>query len=205
MSSINLNFINKSNDVNKSKVVLFQKSVNPDYNEDTIAWKVIEYCGQGDNHPFQYDETLQISAADAYGNFTPQMDASNGQLFEVTDSDSGHVLRYKGPGSNKNEVQVINTMSQGSATINCYRSGKLLASKTNVVPQETALFEFKPRIYIGILAEVSEGKSMNSALVTSLTELSLLGLVSADVAMRGGGAGRDSISYTFELENKVLA
>ncbi len=65
--NINLNFINKSNDVNQSKVVIFQKQVNPDYNEDAIAWKVIEYCGQGDHHPFTYDETLQISAKDSYG------------------------------------------------------------------------------------------------------------------------------------------
>jgi hypothetical protein len=203
--NINLNFINKSNDVNQSKVVVFQKQVNPDYNEAAIAWKVIEFCGQGDHHPFTYDETLEISAADSYGNFTPLKLAQPGQLFEVKETPSGHMLVYKGPGTNKSEVQVINTLAKGAINVNCYRSGKMLAQKLNIAPQEEAVFEFLPRVFIGVLSEVVESQVMNSAVVTRVnTELSLLGLKAADIVMRGGGVGRDAIEFTFDLENKQL-
>ena len=206
MSTIKLNFINKSNDVNQSKVVIFQKQVNPDYNEDTIAWKVIEYCGQGDHHPFKYHTNLEISASDSYGNFTPHLRADQGQLFGLVETSSGHQLKYRSPGTNKNEVQVLNSLSQGAMNVNCYRSGKLLATKLNVVPGEEAVFEFLPHIYIGVLAEVEEGEVMNSAVVTQVnTQLSLMGLKSADIVMRGGGRGKEAIPYTFDLENRVMA
>ncbi len=206
MSMIHLKFWNKSNDVNQSKVVIFQKQVNPDYNEDTIAWKVIEYCGQGDHHPFQYDNDVQISASDSYGNNTPRLDASAGQLFQLVETSSGHMLSYQGPGSNKDEVQVLNALAVGAISVNCYRSGKLLALKLNVVPGEEAVFEFLPRIFIGVLSEVTEGEVMNSAVVTQVdTELSLLGIKSADIIMRGGGSGKDAVPYTFDLEKQVMA
>jgi len=205
MSVIKLKFWNKSNDVNQSQVVIFQKQVNPDYNEASIAWKVIEYCGQGDYHPFEYDNDVQISASDSYNNYTPQFDASPGQLFHLKETSSGHMLSYKGPGSNKNEVQVLNALAIGAINVNCYRSGKLLAQKLNVVPGEEALFEFLPHIFIGVLSEVTEGEVMNSAVVTQVnTELSLLGIKSADIVMRGGGSGRDAVPYTFDIENEIM-
>lgn len=206
MSVINLKFWNKSNDVNESKIVIFQRQVNPDYNEDAIAWKVIEYCGQGDYHPFQYHDNLQISASDSYGNYTPTFDASPSQLWQLVETTSGHMLTFAGQGTNKSEVQVLNGLAQGAINVNCYRSGKLLAQKLNVVPGEEALFEFLPHIYIGVLSEVTEGQVMNSAVVTQVnTELSLLGLKSADIVMRGGGSGKDAVPYTFDLEHQVMA
>ncbi|NIM16165.1 MAG: hypothetical protein GTO45_29525 [Candidatus Aminicenantes bacterium] len=206
MSVINLKFWNKSNDVSQSKVVIFQKQVNPDYNEDTIAWIVIQYCGKGDYHPFTYNTDLEVSASDSYGNYTPQLNASPGQQFEVKEAPSGHVLTYKGPGTNKDEVQVLNALSMGAINVYCYRSGKLLAQKLNVVPSEMAVFEFLPRIFIGVLTEVQEGEVMNSAVVSQVnTELSLLGLKSADIVMRGGGSGKEAVPFTFDLENLVMA
>ena len=54
MNTIKLNFINRSNDQNNSQVVIFQKNVAADLDELAVAWKVIDNCGQGDNHPFNY-------------------------------------------------------------------------------------------------------------------------------------------------------
>ena len=51
---IKLNFINLSNDVNNSQVVIFQKNVSTDFDELAVAWKVISNCGRGDNHPSSF-------------------------------------------------------------------------------------------------------------------------------------------------------
>jgi hypothetical protein len=56
---IHLNFINDSNDMNNSEIVVFQKNAATDFDELAVAWLVIKYCGQGDNHPFVYPPASQ--------------------------------------------------------------------------------------------------------------------------------------------------
>lgn len=203
--NIQLKYINKSNDKNNSDVVIFQKPTNPDYDMETIAWKVIRNCGSGDYHPFEYNFNLQINAADSWGNYTPLFDADPGDLLQMVKDDTGDVLKLTSGGSTKpDEIQVVNKLTKGSIDACCYRSGKLLARKTNVVPDEEAIFEFLPKIYIGIISDIVEGEVMNSAIVNQInTEISLLGLKSADLVMRGGGAGATSSAYTFSLDSKV--
>ena len=205
--SIILKFINKSNDRNNSDVVIFQKPTNPDYNMETIAWKVIKNCGTGDYHPFEYDFNLQINAADSWGNYTQFFDAEPGDLLKMIIDDSGDVLELnKGKSTNPDEIQVVNKLGTGSIDACCYRSNKLLCKKSNIVPGEEAIFEFHPKIYIGIISDIDEGEIMNSAIVNEInTELSLLGLKGADLTMRGGGSGDTSLPYTFSLENKVYS
>jgi len=47
---------------------------------------------------------------------------------------------------------------------------------------------------------------MNSAVVSSInTELSLIGIASADIVMTGGGAGPAATPFEFAFENVVYA
>ncbi|MBT9441299.1 MAG: hypothetical protein IV087_05435 [Acidovorax sp.] len=46
---------------------------------------------------------------------------------------------------------------------------------------------------------------MNSAIISNInTELSLLGIASADIVMTGGGPGANSTPFAFNLENIVM-
>ncbi|WAS95662.1 hypothetical protein [Nannocystis punicea] len=202
---IKLNFINNSNDANNSQIVIFQKNVATTFDELAVAWRVIQYCGQGDNHPFTFPMQMAVSASDSYGNFTPQLPAQNGQLFNMTLTTSGDRLALAGSGTSSSEVQVLNALPRGSINANIYKGGALLATKTSISPQQKAVFQFKPTIWIGVASQVVQGQVMNSAIVSSVnTELSLLGIASADIVMTGGGPGRDSSPFTFRLENVVM-
>ena len=47
---------------------------------------------------------------------------------------------------------------------------------------------------------------MNSAIISNInTEISLLGIVSADIVMTGGGSGPNATAFVFTLENVVMA
>jgi hypothetical protein len=47
---------------------------------------------------------------------------------------------------------------------------------------------------------------MNSAIIANAnTEISLIGIASADIVMTGGGPGPSSTPYQFNLENVVFA
>jgi len=105
--AINLNFINQSNDLNNSEIVIFQKNVATDFDELAVAWKVIQYCGQGDNHPFTFPMSMYVGASDSYGNYTPQMKAQNGELFKMALTASGDQLVAAGSLREDHQVRKI--------------------------------------------------------------------------------------------------
>jgi hypothetical protein len=203
---IKLNFINRSNDQNNSSIVIFPKNLATDAEELAIAWLVIRNCGQGDNHPFVYPMTMTIGASDSYGNYTPQLPAQNGQLFHMTLTPSGHSLSLAGQGISAAEVQISNDLMSGAINAAIYKDGRIFAQKTSIAPAQKAVFQFKPTIWIGAASEVEQGQVMNSAIVSDInTEISLLGIASADIVMTGGGPGASSTPFQFSLENVTMA
>lgn len=203
---IKLNFINQSNDLNNSQIVVFQKNTATDFDELSVAWKIIKNCGQGDNHPFIFPMTMAVGASDSYGNYTPQLPAQNSQLFHVSLTGSGDTLSLAGPGTSSKEVQLRNDLDKGAINASIYKDGRVLATKTSIAPGQKAVFEFKPTLWIGAVSQVVEGQVMNSAIMSDVnTEISLLGIASADIIMTGGGPGVGSTALKFSLENIVMA
>lgn len=202
MSTIKLNFINHSNDVNNSDIVIFQKNMSAGFDETAVAWRVIKNCGQGMNHPFSFPVELTIGAGDAWGNYTPQLPAENGQAFELVTTPSGEQLKVAGTSSNYMEISLKNSLLQGAISANIYRDYKLLGIKTGIAPQQKAAFSFKPSIWIGAVSQMEEGQVMNEAILSEInTEISLLGIVSADIVMTGGGSGPNAQPFSFTLQN----
>jgi hypothetical protein len=203
---IQLNLINDSNDVNNSEIVIFAKNAATDVQETAVAWQVIKYLGRGDNHPFAYPMATQVGASDSWGNYTALLSAANGQQFAMVRDTSGDVLKYNGQAASATEIEVLNALPQGAINAGIYKSGKLYARETDVAPQQKAVFQFKPTIWIGAVSQAVEGETMNSAIVSSVnTELSLLGVASADIVMTGGGAGPDAKPFMFTLANVEYA
>ncbi len=199
---IKLTYRDRSQDPHNSDILIFQRNEAPGFESITVAWKVIKNCGRDCYHPFVYPMGMSISARDSWGNFTEQMTATNGQLYQVTSNPSGHELTHKGESSQSKEIQVKNALQKGSITACVYKDGRLLATKEGVAPNQLAVFQFKPTIWVGLANQIQEGQTINSAVLSSnFTELSLFGLASADIVMTGGGTGPDATSYQFKLEN----
>lgn len=207
MNNVRLNFINRSNEANNSEIVIYQKNMAEGINSMPVAWKVIRNCGRLDNHPFTFSTNYQVSAGDSFGNYTPLLMANTGMAFEMIKDNSGDVLQQSSsPTSNPNTIEIKNSLSQGVISGGIYRDEKLLAIKTNVVPEEKAVFEFQPKIFIGVASSVEEGQVINSAIISSInTEISLFGISSADIVMTGGGTGANATPFEFTLENIVSA
>jgi len=203
---IQLNFINRSNDVDDTDVVIFQKNLAAGASELAVAWLVIHNCAPGDNHPFTYPMAMAVGAGDNWGNFTPQLAAQNGQMFAMSQSVSGDTLGYYGPATSPTEIQVLNALQLGAISASLYKAGKLLATKTDIAPQQKAAFQVKPTLGIGAVSQVEEGAVMNSAVTSSIkTELSLIGIASADIVMTGGGSGPKATPFEFTFANIIMA
>ncbi len=203
--SIALRLINQSDDCNNSSVLVFQKNLSTNFAEIAVAWQVIENLGTGWNHPFRYDLDLQVSAADSWGNYVPAKDSADGQLWTVVRDCNGDQIQRRGSANSPSEIQVANGLERGAITACIYRSGKLLATKSGVAPGQKAVFLFKPTIWIGVVSQVEEGQMLDSAILSSVnTPLDLTGIASADIVMSGGGPGRNSRPFSFELQNVQL-
>lgn len=203
---IKLNFINNSNDANNSDIAIFQKNGASEAKDDVIAWKVIRNCDRGENHPFSFATDVQVASSDAWGNYTPRLTAEPGQQYTLATTASGEQLQRSGPSDNPEQIEVINALEQGAIGTHIFKSGKLLAKKTAIAPQQKAVFAFEPVIHVGVVSQMDEGDIMNAAeRAEATTQFSLVGIASADIVMTGGGPGRAATAFQFQLENVVMA
>jgi hypothetical protein len=203
---IQLNFINQSNDQNNSDIVIFSKNVDAGPSELAVAWMVIQYCGQGDNHPFTYPSATQVGVIDAWGNHSPKLNAPPGSAFAVRLTASGDILAPAGPATYPTVIEVSNDLPKGAITACIFKNGAVFTQTTGLAPGQMTTFELKPTIWIGAVSQVEQGAVMNSAVVEQInTEIALLGLASADIIMTGGGSGPNAQPFCFTLQNAVLA
>lgn len=200
-----LTFVNRSLAGKTSEVVIFQRNLAMDMGALSVAWKVIRYCGRDCTHPLIYPADYELAVGDQWGNFSPRLRARNGQAFNVVGTPlSGRRLQPDSRPCSPTEIQVLNELQRGAVNVCLYRGGALLGVKTSVAPQQKAVFQYKPTIWIGVASQVVQGSPFDSAVVPSRAiELSLLGIASADIVMTGGGPGPDAEPYDFTLENIV--
>lgn len=201
ISEVKIKFINHSNDMNNSEVVIFSKNMSASFDEVTVAWRVIQNCGRGWNHPFVFPMGFDVGAMDSYGNYSNIQMAQWGQSWEVITSVSGDVLKLSdAPSTNPAEVEIKNHLAMGAMNALIYKDGKVFALKSNLAPGEKAVFEFKPTLWVGVVSQVEEGGIMNSAILSDInTEFTLEGIRSADLIMTGGGVGPQATPFKFEL------
>ncbi len=203
---IKLRFINRSNDGNKSEVVIYQKNEVSERASLAVAWKVIRYCGRDCYHPFIYPSGYEVTVTDEYGNFAPRIAVTDGQMVKLVSTPTGsRRLRCAGAAGAYNEVDVLNAMDLGSVDVCLFKDKRLMGVKTTVTPGQKAVFQYRPALWIVVASEVVQGQGISSAVLSNVaTEISLIGIASADIVMTGGGGGALAGPYEFNLENIVL-
>ena len=199
---IELNLINQSNSNKNQSFVIFQKNIGSSYDESVVAWTVIENLRVGSSHLIRYSHELGVSAGDSYGNFTFPIGAENGQRFSMKRQPSGDVLVEDGQSASPNDIEVFNALPKGAIDANCFRSMRIVAKKTLLAPGQKAAFQFRPTIYIAALSQVVEGQILDFTSISHIsTEISLLGIESADIIISGGGKSSSATEFTFTLDN----
>lgn len=203
MGTVKLRFVNNSNNNSNQDVVIFQKNEAYCLDELAIPWRVIRCFSKGDVHLFGFTNDMEISASDSYGNFSNQIDGvEHGQQFSVYKEDAEPEIAHVGKAPIENEIHVRNDRAVGSIDAHIFRDGKKLAVRDNVAPAQNAVFRFEPTVWVGVVSQVQEGHTLNSAILSQVDKsFNLKGIASADIVMTGGGPGINSTPFHFELEN----
>lgn len=192
---INLRFINRSDTAFPVDIITFQKNLAGAFDENIVAWRICSLNQDGEED-IVYDKRVQLG----YDNpeVITTVNASVGNLYGL---DNG--VYFSGIWMSPSELATFNG-NDYSITVKVYRSDKLLA----IMPadqDDTSTFQFNPTIWVGVVSEVAEGDVLDSGTVSSInTEISLLGIKSADIVMTGGGVGPSAVPYSFSLENIVF-
>ncbi|WP_163407523.1 hypothetical protein [Flavobacterium ajazii] len=200
---IKLNFINKSTDTNKNNIVIFHKNFAEDFEGSAVAWKVINDCGRLDTNSFVYPADLEVSVSDFRGNSTPRIFAGEPQVYEMVRTASGNVLQVSPNRAEKfSQFEVRNNLGPGSVDVNCYKDGKLLMKKRNLLPGQKAVFGLRRLFYIGVIPQIKEGDVMSPAVVSQIkATINLFALKSADIVMSDGTSWDKPSDFRFELQN----
>jgi hypothetical protein len=203
---IQLNLVNRSDDAGGVDVVIFQNNSADPPDAPAVAWMVVSDFAPGQTYAFTYPTAVAVAASDSGGNPIPPVPAEAGQLFTVQSSAHGDVVRRTGAAADARAIEVHNGLAQGAIDALLYRDAKLLAMKSAVPPGQTATFLLQPNLWIGVVPQVRVGQIMEEAVMNRInTQLSLLGIDSADIIMSGGGAGPNATPYRFQFDNVVSA
>ncbi len=201
---IKLDFVNESNDWRGHDIAIFHKNDVMGMPQYVPAWKVIQKCGPYKHHPFLYSLCCEIGMSDSYGNYTLKCPAINGRLYQAANSGLCNKIAFAGKGSRVGMIEAENIMQKGAVNINIFRNNRVAATRRGLAPGQSALFETKPVIYIGVADGAKEGEMLSSETIKGInTKISLLGIAKAQILMTGGGSGPDASPFRFDLINVV--
>lgn len=177
---IEITFINNSEDMNNSSVVIFQKNVAESFGEIAVAWKVIKNCGRNWDHKFTYPMSSDISASN-----TPiRLQAEYNATYKAID-ENGRTLLTKNTrvGGNEKNYILENDLPFEVVDADVYKDGKLIAKVPQVAPQQKAVIEIPEMLlYIATVNfNIDEGNILPADFVTSKnhTALNLEGYTNA--------------------------
>lgn len=202
-----LRFINQTANRNLADIVFFQinniKQMQ-DYNE-IAAWKVIRQCGYRNSHPFTFADQYEIHIIDCYGNHVTAKKVTTGKCYQVyRNAGSSYQLMESGKASIPGIVEVENNLDSGTIDIAVFRNERMVLKQSAVCPGEIIPFAVDEEILIGRSYGIDEGDILNPVVINrALVTLSLTGIFSADIVMRGGGYGPGAHQYSFFLEHII--
>lgn len=204
---IQIRLVNRSDDAGGADVVIFQKNLADAPDAPAVAWLLVSDFAPGQTYAFAYPMSVTLAATDPWGHAIPAVSAEAGESFTVQSSSQGDVLQRTGAAGSARDIDVHNGLAQGAIDALVYRDGRPVAMKTAVAPGQTATFLLQSNLWIGVVPMVQAGQVLDDAIMNTIdTQLSLLGIKSADIIMSGGGGGGSPATpYRFEFDNVVPA
>lgn len=202
-SSVQLRFVNLSEDYGVSNIVFFQKNDASNHNR-SIAWRVVHRCGYSNYCEIPYAWDTDINMVDWNANHSERQAAYQSNIFHVTPQRHGKRLSAMPDSDHPTEIWVKNCLKRGAVHINLYRSGYLVAQQNNVIPEQWAKFYLPHQLCVAVMPDIKHGDTIPSQYLCSpVAEFCLLGIVSADIIMLGGGQGKDALALSFKMTNIV--
>jgi len=219
---VKLKLVNKSNNTMNARYVIFQKNLAPNSGGMSVAWRVATELDEGMDYDFTLYDTMKVGASwgDSHRSsrevnisvFINPITAEVGDLIGVLLVEPDLVeIKKVGHANSRKVVQVRNDSPKMKFFADLFRvtpdsegiDPRMAAATVELAPGEIATFAFEPTIYIGVSWKVDQGMVFEDGDLTSVAEIPLLGISSADIVASGGGPDDGSEPTHFGLANVV--
>lgn len=195
-------YVNKSVNKDLPQVFIFAQNETSNFDtiEEEVAWKVIKNIGRGSRSTFYYSQEYCVQASwDHDSNKTAQIPAKLGGKYQVVQDTTGIVLKPDGDASDPRTIEMVNAIevANGVAAQFC-NNNQVMLEKRQVGYDQSAVFRPSKKIYFGLASEITEGSSLQSAVISSrkFFELDLTGLSYVMISLNGNAES----GYQFQIE-----
>lgn len=200
--SAQMRLVNRSMDLNRSDVVLFQRNACASGREDPIAWMVIRACPVDWTHPFSYSRVVRLAVRDFQGRLLGAANLEPGGAARVAvDPRFGPRLETR-PGPDRRIAIVENHCPRSAVTAELYRSDRLVYRTSVITPGGRVEILLPDELVAVATKGIREGEPIPSGELRwrPSSRLRLFGVAEADILMRGGGYGASALPLRFELD-----
>ncbi|WBX77721.1 hypothetical protein PG911_05530 [Tenacibaculum ovolyticum] len=198
-----ITYVNKSANKNLPQVFVFAQNETPNFNslKEGVAWEVIKDIGRGSRSNFYYsnDEHYVQATWDDNENSTAQIIAQVGSKYHIVRDTTGIVLKSNGEASDTDSIEIVNDIEVvNGVTAQYCKNGLVMLEKNQVGYHQSAIFIPSNKIFFGLASEISEGDSLQSAILNTenFFELDLNGLSNVTISLNGNA----QIGYQFQIE-----
>ena len=172
--------------------------------QESVVWRLISNCAYQCSHPFEFDHSLELRVADPFGNIVVNSKIEAGNLYSFSGSSSDNPFQIKGKTHNPNIIEIQNDLDSGTIDIYIHRNKNLLLKRTAVCPKEVIPISPNPILWVAKTYGFEKGDLISKDILKQCSSsVSLLGVVQADIVLRGGGFGVTAEAYSLSLENIV--
>lgn len=205
---VKLNFINTTR--HSDLIIVFFQKNKDDFGGNPIAWKVLKNTANGWGTPFDFSTGYHVAVQNEDGAPTPQLAAKAGDKFIVEKQGDSMKLLSAGGSPNGSTISILNDLPDQTINALVYKNEDIIAKLDGGPSGRTASFDLGTGLWVGVCEdlEIKQGETLPSGTVASInTQLSLLGVKSADIVMKEvsqGGHGAydaDKVAFEFSLEN----
>ena len=201
-----IRYINKSANKNLPQVFIFAQNSTPNFNslEEGVAWKVIKNIGRGSRSTFYYtnDQHAVQATWGNNANSTAQIEAKVGHKYQIVKDSTGIVMKSYGESSDHGAIEIVNNIEMiNGVTAQYCKNAHVMLEKSQMGHRQSAIFKPSSKIYFGLASEISEGNSLESAILNSdnFFELDLAGLNQVTISLNGNAQS----GYHFQVEQGV--
>lgn len=195
-------YINKSANKDLPQVFVFAQNGTSNFSsiEEGVAWKVIKNIGRGSRSTFYYSDQYSVQASwDNDANTTVQISANTGERYHIIKDTTGIVLKPDGSAADANTIEVVNEVEVPNGVKAQYcKNGNVILEKSQVGYGQSAIFTPSNKIYFGLASEITEGSSLQSAVINNRNffELDLTGVSYVMISLNGNAEN----GYRFQIE-----
>ncbi len=199
-----LTFINRSYDVSRSDIVIFQPNEAATGVQCPVAWKVIKRCPVDWSHTFTFSSEFQAGIRDGDGNLSPRIPVTPGTLVTVSPRPHGAVALDLEKAEDPVGIYLESRLKSAGCDAEIYRDGRLLSRYPALASRTHVAFQFGNHIFVAATSGINEGDLLRLSDLhwLTLTKLDLLGVTSAEIVMTGGGYGSDATPLCFHIHNE---